>query len=81
MHAYQKTKANLFFPQGGRERFGGMFSTICLYMKVELFSKYTADPSICPLHTSSLIPNAQRAPGLVDVVHLDRGGLGLPAGR
>ena len=26
-------------------------------------------------------PNALRAPGLVDVVHRDRGGLGLPAGQ
>ena len=26
-------------------------------------------------------PNALRAPGLLDVVHRDRGGLGLPAGE
>ena len=34
MHAYHKTKASLSVPQGRRERFSDMFSTICLYMKI-----------------------------------------------
>ena len=42
----------------------------------------TTDPSVFPLHMLSSIPsNALRGPGLVDVVHRDRGRLGLPAGQ
>ena len=31
MHDYHKTNASVSVPQGRRERFSGMFSTICLY--------------------------------------------------
>ena len=38
-------------------------------------------PFVCPPHTLSPIPKALCAPGLVDVVHRDKDGLGLPAGQ
>ena len=44
------------------------------------FVSVPTNPSVCPLRTSSPIPNAPRARGLVDVIHRDRGDLGLPAG-
>ena len=40
MLVYHKTKASLSFPQGERERFSGMFFSICLSMKFKVYPKY-----------------------------------------
>ena len=48
MRVCHKAKASISVPQGRRERFSGMFSTIRLYMKVELSSNYAVVSDVVP---------------------------------